>query len=157
MTRAETLKGAHKELVNILGADGASAAICRNPNVLKSSAGAIKSASEALTAHLGKEDMLQSVGNDPRLLNKAGDKIHQTAAAIKGLLGDSEGTDLLRAKPRLLQNSATYTEGNFEALCAAFSREQVLKAVLVRPILLYDRTAANKAVKKDMLLSSSES
>ena len=102
--------------------------------------GHIKSASEALIAHLGKEGMLQSVGNNPRLLTKAGDKIHQTAAAIKGLLGDSEGTDLLKAKPRLFQNSATYIEGNVEALCAAFARELVLKAVLVRPFLLYDRT-----------------
>ena len=97
--------------------------------------------------------MLQSVGNNPNLLNKAGDKIHQTAATIKGMLGDSEGTDLLKAKPRLLRASAAYIEENFETLCGAFSCEQVQKAVRVRPLLLYDRAVANKAVKTGMMLS----
>ena len=147
------MKGVHKALVTILGADGAAVAVFQSPSVLRSRADIIKSASEALSAHLGKEGMLQSIRNDPISLRKAGDKIHQTAAAIKGLLGDSEGTDLLKAKPRLFHSSATYIEANFEALCAAFDRELVLKAVCSRANLLYDRTAANKAVKTGMLQS----
>ena len=148
---ADTIKGAHKELVNILGADGAAAAILQNPNVLRSG-GNIKSASEALTTHLGKDYMLQVAINNPILLSKAGDKIHQTAAVVKGLLGDSEGTDLLKEKPRLFQSSAKLIEGNFVTLCGAFDPELVLNAVRSRANLLYDRTAANKAVKTGILL-----
>ena len=50
------------------------------------------------------------------------------------LLGDSEGTDLLKEKPRLFQASGTYIEAKCEALCNAFDRELVLKAVRVRPV-----------------------
>merc|ERR1712166_833501 len=148
-----TIKGAHKALVEALGGVGATAASLKNPKVMTAGADNIKSAGEALTAHLGKEDMLQAVGTNPFLLTKAGDKIHQTAAAIKGLLGDSEGTDLLKGTPTLFQYSATFTEGNFETLCNAFDRELVLKAVRVRPSLLYHRPTANKAVTTGMLLS----
>merc|ERR1712153_252539 len=117
--------------MELLGADGAAAAILKNPDVLRSPAETIKGASEALTVHLGKDGMLQAVSNDPFLLKKAGDKIHQTAAAIKGLLGDSEGTDLLKEKPRLLRATATYIEGNVQTLCDTLDRELVLKAVRV--------------------------
>merc|ERR1712086_1135327 len=119
----------------------------KNPKALTTSADNIKSASEALTTHLGRDDMLQAVSNNPILLSSAGDKIHQTAAAIKGLLGDFEGTELLKEKPRLLRASATYIEGNIETLCDTFDRELVLRAVRVRPSLLYDRPTAKRAVE----------
>jgi len=145
----DNIKGAHTELVDILGADGAAAAICSNFPVVKPDV--IKGSSEALAAHLGKEDMLKAVRKNPILLRLDGDKIHQTAAAIKGLLGDSEGTALLKEKPRLFQSLSTIIEGNFQILCDAFDRELVLKAVRVRPNLLSDRPAANKAVKAGKL------
>merc|ERR1712086_365418 len=141
----DNIKGAHTELVDILGADGAAAAICSNFPVVKPDV--IKGSSEALAAHLGKEDMLKAVRKNPILLRQDCDKIHQTAAAIEGLLGDSEGTALLKEKPRLFQALSTLIEGNFETLCNTFDRKLVLKAVRVRPSLLYDRPTANKAVK----------
>ena len=135
--------------MNILGADAAAEAICRNPIVLRAFSDTIKSTGEALTAHLGKEDMLRlrSVSNNPILLKITGNKIHQTAAAIKGLLGDSEGRYLLKEKPRLLQSTPTNIEGNIQTLCDEFDQELVLEALRVRPSLLYDRPTANNTVK----------
>ena len=148
---ADTMKGAHKTLVNILGADRATGAILQCPNVLRSPADTVMGANGALVAHLGKDGMLLAVSNSPLLLRKAGGKIHQTAAAIKGLLGDCAGTDLLKEAPRLFQASATYIEANVDALCNAFDRELVLEVVRVRPILLHDRMVANKTVKAGMM------
>ena len=150
---ADTIKGAHLALVDALGADRAAAAILQSPSVLRADGETVKSASEALTTHLGKDGMLHAVSNNPILLKMAGDKIHQTAAALKGLLGDSEATNLLKEKPRLLRSTETYIEGNFQTLCDAFDRELVLKAVRVRPTLLYDRIVADKVVKTGTLLS----
>jgi hypothetical protein len=134
--------------VGILGADGAAAAILQSPDVLRSLGDVIKSASEALSAHLGKDGMLQAVETNPILLMKAGDKFHQTAAVVKDLLGDSEGADFLKEKPRLLQSTPTLIEGNIQTLCDEFDREPVMKAVRVRPSLLYDRPTAKRAVKR---------
>ena len=77
-------------------------------------------------------------------------------AAIKGLLGDSEGTNLLKEKPRLFQASATLIEENFATLCGTFDRELVLKAVSIRPKLLYDWSTTNKAVKSGISLPGQE-
>ena len=69
-------------------------------------------------------------------------------SVVKDLLGDSEGTDLFKETPRLLQSTPTRIEGNIQTLCDAFDRELVMKAVRVRPSLIYDRPTANKAVKR---------
>ena len=137
--------------VEALGAERATDAILQSPSVLTASADNIKSSSEALAEHLGKAGMLLAVDNSSILLRSGGDKIHQTAAVVKGLLGDSDGTDLLKEKPRLFQASATLIEGNFQTLCDAFERELVMKAVLPRPSLLYDRSTTKRVVKSGIL------
>ena len=47
---ADTIKGAHKTLLEVMGADGAAEAICKNVVVLRSFADTVKSASDALCA-----------------------------------------------------------------------------------------------------------
>lgn len=147
MALGTTIQGAHKAVVELLGAGGAAEAILQYPQMLRSPGDTIRGAAEALSAHLGKANMLLAVGNNPGLLRRPGDVIHQTAIAVKGLLGGSEATALLKEKPRLFGASATCIEENFKTLCSAFDRKRVLKAVCVRPILLYDLTTAEKAVK----------
>ena len=51
----DNIKGTHEELVDILGADGAAAAISQCPGVLRSPAKTIKGAHEALVGILGAD------------------------------------------------------------------------------------------------------
>merc|ERR1712166_693634 len=146
-----TMNGAIEVLTELLGHEGALALIERSPTVLRSPPGTISGALEVLTELLGHEGALAVVEQNSGLLLRKGDSMRATATFLKGLFDEARGSTLLRNKPRLLQASAKYVSQNFEILCEEFKRDDVLRAVFDRPILLYDRAVTMNAIKHEAL------
>merc|ERR1712166_1116423 len=153
-TPPETTFGAHAALVELLGADGAAEVILTNPSVLKSPGDSIKGTHQALVELLGADGAAAAILQSPEVLRSRVVTIKGNHEALVDILGADGAAAAIRENPEVLRSlgdTIKGAQGNFETMCNAFDRELVLKALRVRPTLLYDRTAANKAVETGML------
>merc|ERR1712166_90932 len=150
----KTIKSAHQALVELLGAGGAADAILQSPAVLQSPAETMKGAHRTLVSTLGANRAAEAILTNPNVLRSRVVTIKGNHEALVDILGADGAAAAIRENPEVLRSlgdTIKGAQGNFETMCNAFDRKLVLKAVRVRPTLLYDRTAANKAVETGML------